>query len=294
MICDRDEQINETLSLVDQIIGGRDLVELSKIPEQFTSSPLFMKLYNRLMDLRRISETLGKGKLDEFVYSKGYVISNLKALQANLRHLTWQTQRIAEGDFSQRVDFLGDFSTAFNDMAVKLAEYSNALRNLANFDQLTQLPNRLYIDDLLRQVFNHYLKDGASFSIVMFDLDYFKRINDSHGHSVGDIVLAKVGKHIESFFRSSDAFARYGGEEFIAVLPNVTKQAVCEKISKIVDDVRGTDFIISDSLTIRLTISAGVSAVNSSDRDFRTVIERADHALYQSKKQGRDQVTVEI
>ena len=296
MIGDWDDQVkmNEMISLIDQIIGERELLELPMIPEQFAKSPSFINLYNRLVDLRRISETLGKGKLDEFVHSKGYVISNLKSLQANLRHLTWQTQRIAEGDFAQQVDFLGDFSIAFNDMTTKLTEYSSALKNLAYYDRLTQLPNRLYVDDLLSQAFNHHLKDGTSFSVVMFDIDYFKRINDAYGHGIGDIVLAKVGKYIESSFRSTDVFARYGGEEFIAVLPNTTIQAVCEKVTMIVDCIRDTDFNISDSLTIQLTVSAGISAVNASDKEYRTVVDRADHALYQSKHRGRDQVTVEV
>jgi len=291
---DDQTQVNETISLVDQIISERELPELGKIPGSYTSNPLFIKLFNRLVDLRRISETLSRGKLDEFVYSRGYVLSNLKALQANLRHLTWQTQRIAEGDFAQHVDFLGDFSAAFNEMTTKLAEYSNTLKNLANFDHLTQLPNRLYIEDLLKRVFNNFMKDGIPFSVVMLDIDYFKRINDTYGHSVGDMVLAKVGKHIESSFRSSDAVARYGGEEFIAVLPNATTQAVYEKTAKIVKDVRKTDFIITDSLSIRLTVSAGISTANASDREYRMVIERADRALYLSKNEGRDRVTVEV
>ena len=294
MMDDRDDQtqLNEMISLVDHLIGEREWLELPKIPKHFAGNPLFVKLYDRLLDLRKISETLGQGKLDEFVYSKGYIISNLKALQANLRHLTWQTQKIAEGDFAQQVDFLGDFSAAFNSMTAKLAEYGRTLKNLAHFDHLTKLPNRLYIDDLLGKVFNHFLKDGIPFSVVMFDIDFFKHINDTYGHGAGDIVLAKVGQYIEGSFRSSDAFARYGGEEFIAVLPNTTVQAVHEKITKIVEDIRGKDFIISDTLTIRLTISAGISTTNHEDKEFAAVVERADHALYQSKNLGRDQVTV--
>ncbi len=212
---------DELLRLVIALIADHNPVEESELPPHLRKSELFMRLYAMISDIRQLSGTLHKGELHHFVYTKGYIISGLKALQSNLRHLTWQTQKVADGDFSQRVDFLGEFSASFNIMTKKLEDSSNQLRQMAATDTLTQLSNRMNLNSFIQQAFENAKGGNGLMSVLMFDIDHFKRVNDTYGHSVGDEVLVKVSRLLSKSFRSCDMFARYGGEEFVAVLPDV-------------------------------------------------------------------------
>ncbi|MDR1893230.1 MAG: cell wall metabolism sensor histidine kinase WalK, partial [Spirochaetales bacterium] len=106
----------------------------------WSQDPKFLDLLAFIKDLRELSFALSRGNLQKFVASRGFILSNLKALQSNLRHLTWQAQRVADGDFSQKVDYLGEFSASFNEMTEKLKEAKAQLTAIASVDTLTQVP----------------------------------------------------------------------------------------------------------------------------------------------------------
>ena len=287
---ENQQQINEVVTLIYQTINDQTP---PKLPDAYASNPLLTELYSSLLEIRQLSDALSQGKLDAVAcQSKGYMISSLKALQASFRHLTWKTQRIAEGDFLQRIDFLGDFSIAFNEMTAKLSDYSKTLNTLASFDHLTQLPNRLHIANVLTNIFAAFQKGAAPFTVVMFDIDQFKPVNDTYGHTVGDALLRQLAKAISSHFRTSDVLARYGGDEFIAILPNATADVVLHKINYVIEQIRSVSFHINDTLTLQTTLSAGLSIVYNSDSSYNDVIERADRALYASKANGRDRATL--
>jgi signal transduction histidine kinase len=120
---------NELIEFLYTLITAPVLPADIALGESLRENEVFKKLYASLMDLRTLTTALSKGDLQQFVYSKGFLLSNLKAFQSNLRHLTWQTKQVANGDFSQRVDFLGDFSTSFNEMTVKLRDSSKRLED---------------------------------------------------------------------------------------------------------------------------------------------------------------------
>ena len=163
------------------------------------------------------------------------------------------------------------------------------LERLALFDQLTQLPNRRYIDTFLENQIRDYQVLGIPFGVLMMDLDFFKKVNDAYGHDVGDAVLKMVANTFLGAVRKNDFIGRWGGEEFVAILRGVTHlelRTIAEKVCKLVAKsglTRGEDYI-------RLTISIGAAMAGSEDT-AATLVQRADRALYMSKNNGRNCVT---
>jgi len=261
-----------------------------RLSEKYRGDEAFQKITDYLLDLRELSNALSRGDLEKLVYSKGYILSNLKALQSNLRHMTWQTEKIAEGDFSQKIDFLGKFSESFNKMTEELQNFSERLTTQATVDQLTQLPNRHFLMPFLSKCFERFLRDREDFTVMIVDIDHFKKVNDRYGHDAGDKVLADLSRLLNAKFRSSDVFTRYGGEEFLAVLINTNIEAakiVAERVRKAAGD---TPIYLSDDVSISITVSVGISQTESSDLHYDSIIKRSDTALYTAKSNGRNQV----
>jgi diguanylate cyclase (GGDEF)-like protein len=125
----------------------------------------------------------------------------------------------------------------------------------------------------------------------MFDLDFFKRVNDTYGHPVGDLCLKEVANLSLPQLRKTDLLARYGGEEFLVVLPETTRPQAKEAAEKLRANIDRTEFILGPH-SLRLTISLGVAEVKDSDRDPETVLKRSDRALYEAKNGGRNRVEV--
>jgi len=250
-------------------------------------NPQFQKLYSSIIDLRVLSEALNRGDLQTFVYGKGYILANLKALQSNLRHLTWQTTEVAKGNFSLKVDFLGDFSTAFNEMTAQLKEATTRLQRMVGLDPLTKIANRLTLNDFLATAFQQTCRLNEVLSVLLIDIDFFKKINDTYGHSVGDEVLIQTTRLLSSQFRASDCFARYGGEEFMAVLPRTDLQTAIKIAQRILEVVEQNVFHINE-LELKLTISIGVSVRKEEDTRAEDIVLRSDEALYEAKRSGRN------
>jgi diguanylate cyclase (GGDEF)-like protein/PAS domain S-box-containing protein len=170
------------------------------------------------------------------------------------------------------------------DLSVRELEF------LALFDQLTELPNRRYIDTYLGNQFRDYEMLGIPFGLMMLDLDLFKRINDDYGHSSGDEVLRMVSRTFQSALRRNDFIGRWGGEEFLAILRGVSEaelKAVAEKVRA----VTAKSELNREGAQLCVTISIGATMVRKGDH-AASIVQRADEALYQSKHEGRDRVTL--
>jgi len=248
----------------------------------------------------------------------------LKTLQAGLRHLTWQTQMIAQGDFSHRVDFMGEFSDAFNAMVVRLEasvhdlnrtnqellheieerkRIEAALREseenyklLSITDPLTELFNRRYFYELALTEFDRSSRHLRQAAIIVYDLDDFKNTNDSFGHIAGDMALKHIAALSGNEVRKIDILARFGGEEFICLLPETGLQ----KASLVAERIRYA--IESNPLqyqghAISMKASFGVAAIEKSMdtsesymSHVQRIIKQADEALYQAKAAGKNRV----
>ncbi|MFZ1040719.1 MAG: diguanylate cyclase [Anaerolineales bacterium] len=162
---------------------------------------------------------------------------------------------------------------------------------VSHTDFLTFLSNRKQIiADLQRQVTSSE-RYQEPLSISMLDLDHFKRINDTYGHSVGDDVLRTTALQLRDHIRSPDMIGRYGGEEFLLLLPNSTVKAASEQAERLCQRVRSTP-IKSGQHIIHLTISIGIAQFRIRQENWEQLLNRADQALYQAKKNGRDQWAV--
>lgn len=242
-------------------------------------------IYDIIQELREFLATLAEGELSTELKTKGYVAGLLKTLQANLRHVTWQTQRIAEGDYSHNVEFLGEFSAAFNQMKNQLAEVTQALKKQAETDGLTGLLNHSAIIERIKTEAERNKRYGNPFAIIMLDIDHFKQVNDQYGHLAGDLVIQGVAGIIADSLRSLDFAGRYGGEEYVLVLTNCGKSSaslVAERIRHLVE--QHSNF----PEEIRITLSGGVAeyAGQSSEQ----LVRKADELLYVAKKQGRNRI----
>ncbi len=165
------------------------------------------------------------------------------------------------------------------------------IRKMAYFDGLTNLPNRELLIDRLGQALAYSGSSGESVIVMLLDLDYFKSINDSLGHSIGDRLLIEVAQRLSSCLRSEDTVARLGGDEFVILLPNIRNQAEALKIAtQIAEKVRQTllPAYELDGNNLVLSHSTGIAISPADGSSAETLIKHADTAMYQAKKKGRD------
>jgi diguanylate cyclase (GGDEF)-like protein/PAS domain S-box-containing protein len=162
------------------------------------------------------------------------------------------------------------------------------LEQMARIDDLTGLYNRRYFLELARVEYEKVLRYGRMLSILMFDIDQFKQVNDTHGHTAGDQVLFEVSQYLSGRLRSCDLLARYGGEEFIILMPETSQQQALEAAERLRADVEDLT-IQTDAGAISVTISIGAAGVAP---DMSIALEKllvqADAALYRAKEAGRN------
>lgn len=155
-------------------------------------------------------------------------------------------------------------------------------------DSLTRLPNRTAFEERLRLEFQRWQNYATPLCVVIVDIDHFKRINDSYGHTAGDKTLQVIANTLKKSLRQTDFVCRYGGEEFVIVMPQTSTETACELLEKARHRIKSIPFKFKNT-NISITMSAGVSCFVASDTPT-TVFERADRALYDAKNQGRDRV----
>jgi len=167
----------------------------------------------------------------------------------------------------------------------------DALRNRAYLDHLTQIANRRRLEEVLAREIESARAGGTPLSFALGDIDHFKRLNDSFGHSVGDAVLKHFAALIENNIKGQDTPARYGGEEFAIIFPKTSIFGAGQAADNIRRLLYGTDFVLSrDRSSIgNVSVSFGVTQLLSSDT-LSTLIRRADELLYRAKRLGRNRV----
>ena len=183
---------------------------------------------------------------------------------------------------------------------IKRKRYTDLLRSnldqsleLAVTDQLTGLHNRRYMVTQLSALVARAIKGGDPVSILMIDIDHFKKINDGFGHDVGDMVLREFSVLLASNVRAIDLPCRYGGEEFIVVMPGTDADAALRIADRIRNSVSGTAFSLgSEGETLAVTVSIGLACADGEMDTPETLLKRADEAVYQAKAGGRNQVIV--
>jgi len=207
-----------------------------------------------------------------------------------LRRLTSAAAQVSAGDLPAGLPAggggeVGYLTQVFNTMVESLRKYHDELERLSTTDALTGLSNRRHLMNLLALEIERAKRAGQSFSILMLDVDHFKKYNDTHGHQAGDEVLARVGAVLRDSIRAYDCAARYGGEEFLVMLSATSLDHARESAERIRERVRAEQF--EGGL---VTISIGVAEYPSQGDTAESVIGQADAALYEAKRAGRDRV----
>jgi len=183
--------------------------------------------------------------------------------------------------------------TAASDLSQTIKRYSaeGKLRYQATIDPLTQIFNRRYFFEVANKELERSQRYKRPLSIIIFDLDHFKKVNDTYGHGVGDEVLRKISALNKENLRENDIFARYGGEEFVILLPETDLEQAHQMAERMCEKCAKTPLEIGQN-SINMTISFGVSSLGKKKLLLDQLLLHADKALYKSKEGGRNQVTV--
>jgi two-component system, cell cycle response regulator len=183
---------------------------------------------------------------------------------------------------------------------IRQKRYADRLRQsvrqsveMALYDPLTGLANRRFLERRLSAMIETARQRGAPLTIMILDIDHFKRINDTHGHDAGDLVLKSFAAELRQIVRGGDFVCRLGGEEFVVAMPGIDASLAARMAERARRTVESKDFMIGGaSGAVSITVSIGIADLRE-ERDFTELYRRADRALYRSKSAGRNRVTLD-
>ena len=158
------------------------------------------------------------------------------------------------------------------------------------FDVLTGIPNRLAYEKKVAEEVARWKRFGHPLSVAVWDVDFFKKVNDTFGHKAGDKVLKTIAQLLNERIRETDFLARYGGEEFVMLLPGTKEEETLRLVNDLREKVASCGFHYHGD-PVSITVSCGVSCFREND-NLETVFERADQALYRAKRNGRNQCVI--
>ncbi len=287
--------INEIVKLQDNL-----LIVLDRNQEIVFSNENFLKFF-KVEDLKQFKDRYGNidkvilkdsscflnyekneqdlQDLDSFLNNKNKkMILTMINRSTNKPQTFLSSLRTVEGTLHTIIIF-----TEITNIAIEKDRY----KYKAFTDELTGLYNRAFFNEVIKREINLFQREGAEFCLIMLDIDFFKKVNDTYGHQMGDEILKKLSMIVKKHIRESDIFARWGGEEFVIILPKTSKKDA-EKVAQSLREVIKNHTFQNN---LKITCSFGLSSFRKNDtRDL--IIKRADEALYRAKKNGRNRVEV--
>jgi len=183
-----------------------------------------------------------------------------------------------------------------HNMITNLKKAKDELHYEASHDPLTKLYNRRHILDQMQQGVSQALRYQHAFTVVMFDLDHFKQVNDGYGHAAGDLVLSRVADVLRANVRDSDVPGRWGGEEFIVLLPHTGPDGARKAAEQWLKQLNASKICLDNDQSIKVSFSAGIATLDITMKrtDLKTVIEQllheVDECMYTAKDSGRNRV----
>ncbi len=270
-------QLTDQLQTLDNFISGVEKDHQESIHEG-------QALSDRMQDhIQNIGKTVDDAA--ELEQLKGAVRTRLQAISTHMTEFrSYEEDRDVRAQ--EKIDELNKKIRSMEEDSEKLRNKVKQERESAMMDQLTKVHNRLAYDERMEQEYARWKRYQTPLSLIVIDIDLFKKINDNFGHIAGDKVLHTVAQNLEQNIRETDFLARYGGEEFVIIMPDTSAQeglAVAEKVRAAVEECgfhyRGD--------SVKVTISCGVGEFSQGDTAGR-VFEKADEAMYRAKSEGRN------
>lgn len=177
---------------------------------------------------------------------------------------------------------------------LKIRDLREKLKIVSTTDELTGLHNRKYLNERLEQEISRARRYGTSLSCLLFDLDFFKVVNDIYGYEWGDVLLRSIADKLKQLIRKEDVLTRYGDEEFLLILPNTSEDNAFLFAERFRHDIERMEFIpAGEEERHPITISGGISTypcIEGAEEDANTIIRYAEHALYNAKKRGKNKI----
>lgn len=219
-----------------------------------------------------------------------------RSILVPLRALEESANRLGAGELSHRVRIghvpndLGKLAAAFDAMAEKLQRSQSVLEELSSHDGLTGLYNHRAFFTLLDDELAHAQRFNRSVSLLMFDIDHFKDVNDTHGHLAGDGIIKALSELLSSEARAVDRVCRYGGEEITFILPETSIETATDVAERLRAAVEAQLFKVNAGVIVRITVSVGVASWPAQAGGAQALVAAADAALYVAKQSGRNRV----
>lgn len=177
---------------------------------------------------------------------------------------------------------------------IKIKELRDKINQVSTTDELTGLHNRKYLHERLEQEISRAKRYGTKLSCLLFDLDFFKVVNDIYGYDWGDVLLRSIADKLKQLIRKEDILTRYGDEEFLLILPNTSEENAFLFAERFRRDIERMEFIpAGEEERHPITISGGISTypcLENVEEDVNTIIRYAEHALYNAKKRGKNKI----
>lgn len=288
--------MNEERSQVTDFIAeiGKGLIEMetsfvasmSHASQTHRSNVDFGNLLEGQMEEVRRSTHIGK-TLSEI---RDLVSSRLTSIKAALENKRQEDQRRME-EINNEMGTLQQSLKSVRKEIEQVQQQRTHLERETFLDPLTRIPNRRAYDLRIKEELQRYHRYQHSFSLLLFDVDHFKKVNDNFGHWAGDKCLKEAIKRIKPVMRESDFLARYGGEEFVIILPGTDQESARAVAERLRGMIEKTHFMFQGQ-KIPLTISIGVAQIEPSDVNQQILFSRVDAAMYQAKRSGRNQVVL--
>lgn len=190
----------------------------------------------------------------------------------------------------ERIKLLEIFAD-FASIAVQNASYLKTIEEKSTIDDCTDLFNARFMYKIIENEVSRCKRTGISFSIVFFDLDYFKKVNDNYGHLIGSQILREVAKIVKASIRPTDYGVRYGGDEFVVILQGAGFKEALIVTERIRDSLNSKTFFISEGYNIKIPASFGIATFPDDAGTVEEIIKAADNAMYKAKETGRNKIS---
>ncbi len=255
--------------------------------EALHSNEAFGDLLNREIDGLKSNINVSE-KLDDL---KNHVSQTLSTIETALNEKREKDNAVTLISEKNKSEFQAGFSKLKKELDQAI-RHSKDLETKLNQDPLTKVYNRRAYHKRIQNEMDRFLRYQTIFSILVLDIDFFKKVNDTYGHAIGDKCLQEIARRTAPVLRKNDMLARYGGEEFVIVMPETDATGAATVAEKIRQTIEKIEFIYKEK-TIKMTVSIGVSQATPEDKVHEKVFERADAALYKAKNEGRNRVVVQ-